>query len=48
MQDHFKKAGDCTKGLTQGILKAGEELQHVFSTRSETDVNELPNTISKG
>lgn len=46
MQNYFK-AGKFTKGLTQGILKAGEELSRFFPC-SDSDVNELPNTISKG
>lgn len=46
IQDHFKKS-EFAEGLKQGILKAGKELQHFFPSE-ENDINELPNTISKG
>ena len=46
MQNHFK-LGEFSKGLTQGVLKAGEELSRFFPC-SDSDINELPNTISKG
>ncbi len=41
------KAGNYKQGLIDGILKAGEQLQAHFPW-SETTVNELPNTISRG
>ena len=41
------KAGNFKQGLIDGILKAGKELQTHFPW-SEDDINELPNTISKG
>lgn len=41
------KAGNYKQGLIDGILKAGEQLQKHFPW-SETTVNELPNTISRG
>jgi uncharacterized membrane protein len=46
IQAHFKK-GEFANGLIQGILKAGQELKSHFPC-SPDDVNELPNTISKG
>ena len=46
IQDQFKK-GEFAEGLKQGILKAGNQLQHYFP-KEENDVDELPNTISKG
>lgn len=42
----FKK-GDYKQGLIDGILKAGEQLQKHFPW-SESTVNELPDTISRG
>ncbi|WP_375239601.1 TPM domain-containing protein [Aurantibacter sp.] len=46
MQNHFK-SGEFTKGITQGIIKAGEELSRFFPCL-DSDTDELPNTISKG
>lgn len=46
MQSHFK-SGDFKKGLIEGVLKAGEQLQNYFPWK-HTDVDELPNNISKG
>ena len=42
----FKRA-NYKQGLIDGILKAGEQLQKHFPW-SETNINELPNTISRG
>ncbi|MCM4155278.1 TPM domain-containing protein [Gramella sp. AN32] len=42
---HFKR-GEFAKGLTQGVLKAGEQLQKHFPW-DEADTNELPDQISK-
>ena len=41
------KEKNYKQGLIDGILKAGEQLQKHFPW-SETTVNELPNTISRG
>ena len=41
------KAGNYKQGLIDGILKAGEQLQTHFPWR-ESNVNELPNNISRG
>jgi len=46
MQSHFKE-GNFKQGLIQGILKSGEQLKTYFPY-SDTDLNELTNTISKG
>ncbi|ULC59176.1 TPM domain-containing protein [Flaviramulus sp. BrNp1-15] len=46
MQSHFK-SGHFKKGLIEGILKAGEQLENYFPWQ-HTDVDELPNNISKG
>ena len=43
---HFKKE-NYKQGLIEGILKAGEQLQKHFPWNKD-DINELPNTISKG
>ncbi|GGX24063.1 TPM domain-containing protein [Aquimarina muelleri] len=43
---HFKEA-NFTKGLTEGILLAGKELQTYFPW-DHNDTNELSNEISKG
>ncbi len=43
---HFKNE-NYKQGLIDGILKAGEQLQKHFPW-DEDDINELPNTISKG
>ena len=42
---HFKR-GEFAKGLTEGVLKAGEQLQKHFPW-DESDKNELPDQISK-
>ena len=44
--EHFKN-GNPKKGLVDGILKAGEQLKKYFPYH-EDDIDELPNTISKG
>lgn len=46
MQLHFKK-GEFKQGLIEGVKKAGEQLQIHFPWQ-HGDVNELPNSISKG
>ncbi|SFZ93247.1 TLP18.3, Psb32 and MOLO-1 founding protein of phosphatase [Flaviramulus basaltis] len=46
MQSHFK-SGNFKQGLIEGILKAGEKLETYFPW-DQSDVNELPNDISKG
>lgn len=46
MVTHFKN-GDFKKGLVEGILKAGKELETHFPWNLN-DKNELPDTISKG
>lgn len=43
---HFKD-GDITKGLVEGVLKAGEQLQKHFPY-NKGDKNELPDEISFG
>ncbi len=46
MATQFKK-GDFTQGLIDGILLAGEQLQHYFPW-DHGDTNELADEISKG
>ncbi|ALJ06077.1 hypothetical protein APS56_13465 [Pseudalgibacter alginicilyticus] len=46
IQSHFKN-GRFKQGLLDGVLKAGEQLQTYFPWK-HGDINELPNTISKG
>lgn len=46
MAEHFKK-GNFKQGLVDGIIKAGEELEHHFPWKPD-DKNELPDAISKG
>lgn len=46
IQSHFKN-GNFKQGLIDGILKAGEQLQHHFPYQVD-DNNELSNEISKG
>ncbi|MFC3198532.1 TPM domain-containing protein [Parapedobacter deserti] len=46
MLQHFKR-GDLVQGLIEGIMHAGEQLQHFFP-RQDDDVNELPNDIAFG
>ncbi|MBK1440547.1 TPM domain-containing protein [Parapedobacter sp. ISTM3] len=46
MVQHFKR-GDLVQGLIEGIVHAGEQLQHFFP-RLDDDVNELPNDIAFG
>ncbi len=41
------KEGDFTQGLVDGILVAGEQLQHYFPW-DHGDINELSDEISKG
>jgi|SRR5690606_16849090 len=43
----YFKAGDMVAGLIEGIVHAGEQLQHYFPRAAE-DVNELPNDIAFG
>ncbi len=43
---HFK-SGNFTKGLVEGVLKAGEQLEKHFPWE-HLDKNELPDNISKG
>ena len=44
--EHFKN-GKPKQGLVDGILKAGEQLKKYFPYQKD-DIDELPNTISKG
>lgn len=44
MFEHFKE-GDFSKGLSQGIIKAGEQLKSHFQHQDD-DVNELSDEIS--
>jgi uncharacterized membrane protein len=46
MAENFKE-GQYKKGLVQGILRAGEQLQKYFPCL-DGDINELSNEISKG
>lgn len=46
MQTHFKH-GRFKQGLIDGIEKAGKKLQYFFPWNHD-DINELPDTISKG
>lgn len=46
MQNHFK-SNQFKKGLIEGVLKAGEQLETHFPW-NHNDRNELTNTISKG
>lgn len=46
MVAHFK-SGNYTKGLVEGILKAGEQMEKHFPWE-HLDKNELPDNISKG
>lgn len=46
IQSHFKK-GHFKQGLVDGVLLAGVQLKKHFPFNPE-DLNELPNTISKG
>lgn len=47
MRNQFRQ-GNFTKGLIEGILQAGLELQTHFPWDADTDENELSNEISKG
>ena len=46
MVSYFKK-GNYTKGLVEGVLMAGKQLEKHFSWE-HSDKNELPDNISKG
>ena len=46
IQSHFKQ-GQFKEGLVEGVLRAGKELQANFPWDA-SDINELPNEISKG
>jgi uncharacterized membrane protein len=41
------KEGNYGRGLSEGIILAGQELKHHFPIQKD-DINELPNTISFG
>ncbi len=43
----YFKSGNYTKGLVEGILKAGKQLEKHFPWE-HMDKNELPDNISKG
>ena len=47
MKSQFRQ-GNFTKGLIEGVLQAGLELQKHFPWDADTDVDELPNEISRG
>lgn len=42
------KEGKFKEGLVNGILRAGERLKKYFPYDKEGDINELPDTISRG
>ena len=44
---HFKEKR-YKQGLVEGVLRAGDRLQQYFPYSSDTDKNELSDTISKG
>lgn len=46
IQNQFKQ-GDFKRGIVDGVLKVGEKLKEHFPW-SSTDVDELPNEVSKG
>ena len=46
MLDHFK-SGSFKRGIIEGVLKAGEQLEAHFPW-DHGDLNELPDTVSKG
>lgn len=46
MQSHFKN-GKFKDGIVAGVLEAGQQLKTHFPWSSD-DINELPDTISKG
>ena len=46
IQSHFKK-GDFKKGIYEGVLKAGKQLETYFPWK-HGDIDELSNEISKG
>jgi uncharacterized membrane protein len=46
MVSHFKK-GNFKQGLIDGILLAGKQLQNHFPWDPDSDVNELPDKISR-
>ncbi|OYT15650.1 MAG: hypothetical protein B7C24_11875 [Bacteroidetes bacterium 4572_77] len=45
MLTHFKQQ-QFAKGLTNGILKAGDQLKTHFPNQGDEDINELPDDIS--